>query len=529
MGAALIFLASAVIYLVLLALGLVFIGPVVAGLVAADLAVGFLGSYLIVFTQALVVPRSPIAPALRNEPSRSPGPGEEPAYQQYFFGQCFDDVRHVVNLARERCSDATTATTYTIRTRLLDQTDLILLTWPTAGVAWVGVIVGVVAGVLAVVTLVVAFAAVVIFLQLVVLGTIVVLRGVDTVLLRVRAIFIHCPGCWRRVPYPSYECSSSTCRARHADVRPGRYGILRRTCVCRQRLPTLILLGSYRLAAFCPFESCGVRLPDRSGTAPEIHLPLLGATAAGKTRLMLALVLTLEQTASTAGGSFRIADDDTRRRYGRLRQVIVDNQDTHRTNTLLPRAHTLYVRLPQRPERLVHLFDAAGELSNESERLQELHYLRNASSFLFVVDPLSVDGFWDSLARHEQEHLAQFRHEAPMPEFIFQQILHNIQAMGVATRRARLAVAISKTDLVERLSVMRDMRHESTWIERWLERRLGLDNLVRLVRAEFRETTFFFTAAITDASGVVNPSVTTVVEWLFADTRPRRRKTRATS
>lgn len=523
MGGLLIFLISAAVYLVLLGLGVVFAGPVIAGLVAAELTFRFVGSYLAVATKALIVPQSPIAPAITHEPSAVPGPGEQPAYRHYFFGQCFGDVRHVANLAWERCGDAITARTGAIQRRLFDRSDLALMTWPTAVVAWVGVIVGVVAGTVAVAALLVVLVVVVVVLQLLVLATIVVLRSLDTVLLRLRGIFIHCPGCYRSVPYPSYECPSRTCQLRHSNVRPGRYGVLRRTCACRQRLPTLILLGSYRLAAFCPFENCGERLPDHSGTAPEIHLPLLGATAAGKTRLMLALALTLEQTASAAGGSFRTADDDTRRRYDRLRQVIIDNRDTHQTNTLLPRAHALYVRLPHRPERLVYLFDAAGERSNESERLQELRYLRTASSFLFVIDPLSIDGFWDSLARHEQERLAHLRVMAQPPEFVFQQVLHNIQTMGVATRRARLAVAISKTDLVERLSVMTDMRNESAWIERWLERRLGLDNLVRLVRAEFRDTTFFLTAAITDTKGVVSPSVATLAEWLFADTRPRWR------
>jgi Double-GTPase 2 len=520
-GTLLIILVAAAAYLALLGLGLVLLGPIVAGLMAAYFALRYLACYLTVTIEALTMPGSPRTPAVTDPPSRSPGPGEQPAYRQYFFSQCFGDVRHVLDLTRRGCREATTDAVRTIKLRLFDRDDLALVTWPTAVVAWIGMLAGGLAGLAAVAALFAVLVVVVVVLQLGAVAMAMVLRGLDTVLLRLRSIVIRCPACFRRIPYPSYACPSTTCGVRHSDVRPGRYGILSRTCVCDQRLPTLILLGSYRLAAFCPFTGCGERLPDRSGTTRELHLPLLGATAAGKTRLMLALLLTFEQQAAE-GGSFSIADDDTQRRYGHLRQVIVDNHDTRRTTMVLPRAYTLYVRLPGRPERLVHLFDAAGERANESERLQELGYLRNASSFLFVIDPLSVDGLWDSLAPHERDDLARFRLQAPPAEFVAQQVVHNLQTMGVDTGRTRLAVSISKSDLLERVSALGDRRNESSWIEGWLEERLGLDNLVRLLRTEFGEVTYFFTAAVTSADGVVDPSVATLAQWLFDGTRRRR-------
>jgi hypothetical protein len=520
-GTVLVFLVAAAAYLVLLGLGLVLVGPIVVGLMAGDLALGYLASYVRVTAEAFTMPGSPAAPAIVDQPSRNPGPGEQPAYRQYFFGQCFGDVRHVLDRTKRGCREATTSTLRTIKQRLLDRDDLAMVTWPTAVVAWIGVLAGALAGLAAVAALFAILVLVVVLLQLGAVAMVVVLRSLDTVLLRLRSIVIRCPACFRRVPYPAYACPSATCAVRHSDVRPGRYGILVRTCVCNQRLPTLILLGSYRLAAFCPFTGCGERLPDRSGTTRELHLPLLGATAAGKTRLMLALLLTFEQQAAE-GGSFSIADDDTRRRYDHLRQVIVDNQDTRRTTMVLPRAYTLYVRLPGRPERLVHLFDAAGERVNESERLQELGYLGNASSFLFVIDPLSVDGFWDSLAPHERDDLARFRLQAPPAEFVVPQVVDNIKRMGVDTQRTRLAVSISKSDLLERLPALRDRRNESSWIETWLEEQLGLDNLVRLLRTEFGRVTYFFTAAVAGADGAVDPSVTALAHWLFDGTRPRR-------
>ncbi len=60
---------------------------------------------------------------------------------------------------------------------------------------------------------------------------------------------------------------------------------------------------------------------------------------------------------------------------------------------MLPKGYSLRVAPPQGAERVVHVFDAAGEVFASRERTQELRYLRIARTFLFVVDPLSVESF----------------------------------------------------------------------------------------------------------------------------------------
>jgi len=68
---------------------------------------------------------------------------------------------------------------------------------------------------------------------------------------------------------------------------------------------------------------------------------------------------------------------------------------------VLPKGYSLRVAPPQGAERVVHVFDAAGEVFASRERTQELRYLRIARTFLFVVDPLSVESFWRSLAERD--------------------------------------------------------------------------------------------------------------------------------
>ena len=59
------------------------------------------------------------------------------------------------------------------------------------------------------------------------------LRGADSALLRIKNIRILCPYCGHRVPYPGCFCPGSACDRKHRDVRPGRFGIIRRYCPLR--------------------------------------------------------------------------------------------------------------------------------------------------------------------------------------------------------------------------------------------------------------------------------------------------------
>lgn len=125
---------------------------------------------------------------------------------------------------------------------------------------------------------------------------------------------------------------------------------------------------------------------------------------------------------------------------------------------MLPKGYSLRVAPPQGAERVVHVFDAAGEVFASRERTQELRYLRIARTFLFVVDPLSVESFWRSLAEHERRGLDAARRPTQPPDFVFHQTANHLERIGVKTDRARLAVAISKTDLVGTLSMTRTAR-----------------------------------------------------------------------
>src|SRR5262249_9936701 len=145
------------------------------------------------------------------------------------------------------------------------------------------------------------------------------LRGADSPLLRVKNIRMVCPACSGRVPYPGYVCPGSGCARRHRDVRPGRFGVVRRRCQCGTRMNTLLLFGSSRMAAFCPH--CGHPLEHRPGEAPEIVLPFFGATGAGKTRLLFSIVTQLQAWTKEEQLAAELADSVTSRELAAAKRV----------------------------------------------------------------------------------------------------------------------------------------------------------------------------------------------------------------
>jgi hypothetical protein len=246
-------------------------------------------------------------------------------------------------------------------------------------------------------------------------------------------------------------------------------------------------------------------------------LPLLGPPAAGKTTLMSALVLALEQLSAAGGGGVEVANADTAGRLGEVRRAA-GGPNLEPTGTELPRAYSLYATPARGARRLVHLFDTAGERLNRPDQTLEHRFLGLARTFVFVLDPMSVDAFWRELVEADRGRLEDVRARQP-PEGLFQEVTEQIQALGADTRRARAAVAVSKHDLVRDLPPLAGVGRESPAVEGWLAGELGLGNLVRAMRHEFGEVRFFFTAVQAEETEA-DPSVVELTRWLLGPDGP---------
>ena len=496
--------AAVLLYLAYLAVAV----PIGAVLAFAACFLGMPVCYFVGMARVLVG-RDP-AWLSRAGPARrpKPPPGGDPAVPQYFYGQALADADHAVRTAYQDCRGlwrfcgGTVAGAFT--------SDVLLLTLPFGLGGAVGMGIGTALGA--------AAAAGCAFVHLLAVGVSAVLvraagaalRAADSAVLRLKNIRMVCPRCYERVPYPGYECPR--CGEKHRDIRPGKLGILWRRCRCgKAKMRTLLLFGVAGMNAFCP--RCGQSLEYRPGKAPEIVLPLFGAVGAGKTRLLFSMVVQLQLGARGqdrgAGGKRRrlkvqLGDAATVRKLENASELLSQESVTDKTPPELPRSYIIRL-IAGRGTRILHMFDAAGELWYASEQTQKLRFLDKARTFILVIDPLSVESYWDRLTAQRLAGLPPVRTAEPSPEAAYQLAVHEIEAMGVPLRKSRLAVVFSRADLTdERPGDVAD----------WARDELGLGNLVRSARLNFQEARFFHTAAVL-SDGVMHESIPALLRWVL--------------
>ncbi len=492
--AAVLFFIGALLYLAYIACAL----PIAAISAFVVYGLGMPVAYLYGLGQVLAF-RSAL-PSGPSRPLKLPG-NPDPAVPQYFYGPAMVDADHAVGVARGNCRWLWEQGAAAVKSSF--EPGQAPLTWPLGVGGTIGMAAGAVAGIVATAGCAIVHLLTVGVSAAFVRATGTVLRGADSAVLRVKNIRMVCPDCYERVPYPGYECPGLGCTRRHRDVRPGRFGIVRRRCRCGTRMDTLLLFGSSRMKAFCPY--CGHSLEHRPGQAPEIVLPFFGAAGAGKTRLLLSMVVQLQMWNQHGRLAAEFGDSATTRELSGAGQILRSQMATAKTAVQHPRAHIIRLT-PANGTRILHMFDAAGELFYSTERTQELGYLSKARTFILVVDPLSVPAFWDRLPTGRQAALDDVRSTAPSPDLAYQQASQEIEAMGVQLRKVRLAIVFSRADLLDA---------PDTDIAGWASDVLGLGNLVRSARLNFKETRFFFTAAVMTGE-VMHESVPALMRWVLA-------------
>jgi len=466
-----------------------------------------LAVYLIACAQVLVL--RPGGLPDRRRPF-TPPPDGDPARISYFYGPAWSDLRYVRQLAWSQWQDAAGWWREWVRDGLDDANSSRAATGPPAVGLAVGLAAGLplAAGLVAVVSL--AHQALMAAATASVRCTAWTLRAIDRAYLRVRQIKVRCIACFERIPYPAYLCPNLECRETHWNIRSGRYGVLRRTCRCGQRMPTLLLFGSARkLDAICSYRACKQPLEHRPGQEREIIFPLFGSRGAGKTRLLYGIIKTLEESVRP-GIQVSYADTGTKTRMQDLDSGLAEGLGVPATPAAeVSRAYLLRLRVG-RYRRIVQLIDAAGELFYDSQRSADLVYLGAASTFILVIDPLSIRDFWDHLPAAARERLAEHRSVAPHPQPVYQQTADRITEMGRPRAARRLAIVFSRADLIG--TAFGPGAGTGDDVRKWAEDGLGLAGLIRGAESDFRDVALFHTAPY--GSGATT-ALTDLVRWLM--------------
>jgi hypothetical protein len=240
-------------------------------------------------------------------------------------------------------------------------------------------------------------------------------------------------------------------------------------------------------------------------------LALFGGANVGKTRLLAIMVMALQtQAQTTPGMTVDFADRLTERRWEELLPTLRGNQPPPRTALDKPRAYSLYIRRGDARRQLFHFFDTGGERFYDPERLAALEYFRSARTLIFVIDPFSIDGVWNALPPGRREDFSPRADHSPW--YVFQQLARSAREMRADVKQVRLAVAISKADVLAREKLPAP-GPDSASIENWLAE-MEQDHLVTSMRQTFGQVRFFHTAAVLSDGGVP-PRINDLVAWVL--------------
>ncbi|KUM96175.1 aromatic ring-opening dioxygenase LigA [Streptomyces cellostaticus] len=315
-----------------------------------------------------------------------------------------------------------------------------------------------------------------------------VLRGLERGWALVRGIRARCPhpGCYAPVPLALHRCPK--CQAHHAELRPGRYGVLGHVCRCGHRLPATRLAGRGKLTALCP--RCEQFLPRAGGTMRVVHMPLVGGTSSGKTMLMAAMVEGLHAWARQGELRVEYATVDDQRTQTGLTQELNRTGWAHATTGGPPRALMLTVTRGRR-RRLLYLYDPMGESVSDAERVRAQQYLAHTDGVVLVADVLADPKVRGLLSPADSDRANRARPSSQGPWETYQRLTGELAALTGRRSRMSVATVVTKRDVLDQLG---SLPVPGAHIGEWLTG-IGLDRLVRALGHDFGAARYWAVSA----------------------------------
>ena len=429
--------------------------------------------------------------------------GSEPAYKQYYFRKAFHDYRRVVEKSFEKNR---TAFLWVIGfgTKIIGH-ELWFLTFPL----------GITVYLIAAAGAAVGFVTYVIFglLHLAIVATCVAL-GIATAYslwffeylqMLWRQINIRCPhkNCHKPIKLPLYNCSE--CSKKHEKLVPGSYGVFRRQCSCGAWLPTLFLFGRNQLPSYCPHLECGQSLDSGTQITRNLLIPIVGGVSAGKTNYLIASLLEIHRRADAGGASVAFSQEKYKKIYEISKRNFQSGNVAGKTVEESPDAFLINVNTGGE-DRMLYIYDAAGELFQRTDNLRLQEYYRDFNGIVFLIDPFSLTQIQDTLENELAAAESQIKPSAERPQDIYDKLLQTIQqetGAGKGAMAKPLAVVVTKDDAFGVAEQIRDIasmqppleknaKHtrESLAVRTWLDKN-GAGNLIRGMEKDFREVAYF--------------------------------------
>ena len=203
--------------------------------------------------------------------------------------------------------------------------------------------------------------------------------------------------------------------------------------------------------------------------------------------------------------------DESRGQIGLGLDVIRSGRDTVKTTTGLPFAVTCRLGTGRRAT-LAHLYDTAGENYRDAQLHDVLGFLHEGHGFVYVLDPFSIPWVRNRLAGNNAEAVRLAHAAAGHPESAYTEVVSRLRDGGVPPDGQRLAVIISKTDLLRASGL--EIPVSSAAIAEWLSG-AGMHNVVIGAQRDFAQVRYFTVASrpVTGTDGRDDPGAP--LRWLI--------------
>lgn len=225
----------------------------------------------------------------------------------------------------------------------------------------------------------------------------------ENLYLKIKSVSFRCQKCTNAYDIPVYCCPG--CGIKHLRLRPGRYGVFRRKCLCGAILPlTVNAWGKYLpkgnktwtkfkvtdMRALCPH--CGNE--DNAGITHPISIALIGGASAGKTTFKVAFLKDfLDEEIVNYGIDCEFPNEDYEKEFKKI-------ESYYRGLQIPPTPHgakydiiTFSFFLKHKKfgvDRLVHLYDMPGEAFQNGDVQDGWQMYTFNDGAVFLIDPYSL-------------------------------------------------------------------------------------------------------------------------------------------
>lgn len=336
---------------------------------------------------------------------------------------------------------------------------------------------------------------------------------VDRIYIMINKIRNACPNPDCQAPFliPVYECPG--CGAKHTKLMPGKYGILKRTCLCGTKLPTTFMNGRGRLKAYCP--ECDHELSGDTASR-QYAFPVIGGPSVGKTCFInMAINQMMTDLAPSRGWEINFISETEEKDHANAMRALNQGVRLMKTELNALTAYQLMLKLPkEKIGRRIYVYDISGEMFSSSSDVQHNLAYSYANGFIFIIDPLTLNQF--AMDVEDQIDMASYGASSKDFDDILNIMLINLEKMfGLKdkdTLKRNLAVVINKADiptldekigetaaqqyLAENAETCKTYADARDAVCRTFLEDYGAGNFVRTAEAKFKSVRYFTCSAL---------------------------------